>query len=232
MLRVDVITDYMNYYKISNKTISIEDVAETLVKCKILDKRAKKYNIVGYSFEELLYNELMDIKEQICFSFMTLLEYSLYYEQEDEKLYMIEPIYQGMSFLVDIINKTGETRKYCRYKNVIKTIMKYENDFYDNNLRNCNEIEKEILIKNDLIEHTGDFLFNLEYCRLVDNSNKEKSEEYWNAIMKLINTIDKVGEQKNIQSNRNIEESIRRKTLTYLTKNNKELKDIFEYNIQ
>ena len=50
--------------------------------------------------------------------------------------------------------------------------------------------------------------------------------------MKLINTIDKVGEQKNIQSNRNIEESIRRKTLTYLTKNNKELKDIFEYNIQ
>ena len=30
----------------------------------------------------------------------------------------------------------------------------------------------------------------------------------------------------------NIEESIRRKTLTYLTKNNKELKDIFEYNIQ
>lgn len=66
MLRVDVITDYMNYYKISNKTISIEDVAKTLVKCKILDKRAKKYNIVGYSFEELLYNELMDIKEQIC----------------------------------------------------------------------------------------------------------------------------------------------------------------------
>lgn len=232
MLRVEVITDYMNHYKIDSKAISIEDVAKTLVKCKILDKRTKKYNIVGYSFDELLYNELMDIKEQICFSFMILLEYSLYYEQEDEKLYMIEPIYQAMSFLVDIINKTGQKRKNCRYKNVIKTIMKYENDFYDNNLRNCNEIEKEILIKNDLIEHTGEFLFNLEYYRLVDNSNKEKSEEYWNAIMKLITTIDKVGEQKNIQSNMDIEESIRRKTLTYLTKNSKKPEDIFEYDIK
>lgn len=221
MLRVDVITDYMKHYKINSKVISIEDVAKILVKCKILDKRAKKYNIVGYNFEELLYNELMDIKEQISFSFMILLEYSLYYEQEDEKLYMIEPIYQAMSFLVSIINKTGQKRKNCRYKNVVRTIMKYDKDFYASNLRNCNELEKEILIKNDLIEHTGEFLFNLEYYRLVDNSDKEKSEEYWNAIMKLVNTIDKVGEQKDIKPNKEIEESIRRKTLTYLTNKDK-----------
>lgn len=232
MLRVDVITDYMKHYKIDSKVISIEDVAKTLVKCKILDKRAKKYNIVGYSFEELLYNELMDIKEQISFSFMILLEYSLYYEQEDEKLYMIEPIYQAMSFLVSIINKTGQKRKNCRYKNVVRTIMKYDKDFYGNNLRNCNELEKEILIKNDLIEHTGEFLFNLEYYRLVDNSDKEKSEEYWNVIMKLVNTIDKVGEQKNIEPNKEIEESVRRKTLNYLTKNNKKIEDIYEYDIK
>lgn len=221
MLRVEIIKDYMEHYKIESKIISIEDVAKILVKCKLLDKRATKYNIVGYSFDELMYNELMDIREEICFTFMLLLEYSLYYEQEDEKLYMIEPIYQAMSFLVNIINKTGQKRKNCRYKNVIKTIMKYEKDFYENNLRNCNEREKEIFIKNDLIEHTGEFLFNLQYYRLVDNSDTMKSEEYWEAIMKLVTTIDKIGVQKNIEPNQEIEESIRRKTLTYLTNKSK-----------
>lgn len=47
--------------------------------------------------------------------------------------------------------------------------------------------------------------------------------------MKLVTTIDKVGEQKNIEPNEDIDESIRRKTLTYLTKNNKKLEDIWEY---
>lgn len=232
MLRVEIIKDYMEHYKIETKIMSFEDVAKILVKCKILDKRTTRYNVVGYSFDELLYNELMDIRDSICFSFMLLLEYSLYFEQEDEKLEMIEPIYQAMSFLVHIMNKTGIKRKNCRYKNVIQTIMKYEKDFYDDNLRNCNQKEKEIFIKNDLIEHTGEFLFNLEYYRLVENTDKVKSEEYWEAIMKLVATIDKVGEQKNIEPNEDIDESIRRKTLTYLTKNNKKPEDIFEYEVK
>lgn len=229
MLRVEIIKDYMEHYNIETKIMSFEDVAKILVKCKILDKRTVRYNMVGYSFDELLYNELMDIRESICFSFMLLLEYSLYFEQEDEKLEMIEPIYQAMSFLVHIINKTGQKRKNCRYKNVMQTIMKYEKDFFADNLRNCNQKEKEIFIKNDLIEHTGEFLFNFEYYRLVENADKIKSEEYWEAIMKLVNTIDKVGEQRNIQPNEEIDESIRRKTLTYLTKHNKKVEDIWEY---
>ena len=229
MLRVEIIKDYMEHYKIKTKIMSFEDVAKILVKCKLLDNRNSRYNIVGYSFEELMYNELMDMKESICFPFMLLMDYSLYFEQEYEKLEMLEPIYQAMSFLVHIMNRTGQKRKNCRYKNVIQTIMKYEKDFYDDNLRNCNHKEKEIFIKNDLIEHTGEFLFNLEYYRLVENIDKVKSEEYWEAIMKLVTTIDKVGEQKNIEPNEDIDESIRRKTLTYLTKNNKKLEDIWEY---
>ena len=232
MLRVEVIKDYMEHYKIKSKVISFKDVAKILVKCKILDKRTKRYNIVGFDYEELVYNELMDLKVGICFSFFQLLEYSLYFEQEDEKLEMIEPIYQAMSFLINIINNTGQERKKCRYKNVIKTIMKYENDFYDNILISYNEREKEIFIKNDLIENTGEFLYNLEYYRLIDNSDKVKLEEYWEALMKLVTTIDKVGEQKNIESNFDMEEGIRKKTLTYLTKTGKSPKDIFEYDTQ
>lgn len=229
MIRVEIIKDYMEHYKINSKVISLVDVAKILVKCKILDKRTKRYNMVGFCYDELVYNELMDLKESICFSFFQLLEYSLYFEQEYEKREMIEPIYQAMSFLINIINSTGQERKKCRYKNVIKTIMKYEYDFYDNKIINYNESDKEILIKNDLIENTGEFLYNLEYYRLVDNTDKVKLEEYWEALMKLVTTIDRVGEQKNIKSDFNMEESIRKKTLTYLIKTGKNPKDIFEY---
>ena len=145
MLRVEIIKDYMEHYKIDSKVISFEDVAKILVKCKILDKRTKRYNIVGFNYEELVYNELMDLKVGICFPFFQLLEYSLYFEQEDKKLEMIEPIYQAMSFLINIINNTSQKRKKCRYKNVIKTIIKYESDFYENKLINNNEREKEIV---------------------------------------------------------------------------------------
>lgn len=216
MIRVEIIKDYMEHYKIDSNINSIEDVAKILVKCKLLDNRSKKYNIIGYSYEELLYNELMDIKEQICFSFMLLLEYSLYYEQEDEKLYMIEPIYQAMSFLVNLINKTGSERKKCRYNNVIKTIIKYEKDFYGENLKNHTESQKEVIIKKDLVEHSGEFLFNFQYYRLIDNPDNEKREDYWRAIMRLTDTIDKVGEQKNIEQNKEIEKSIASKALKYL----------------
>lgn len=232
MLRIEIIKDYMDHYKVNSKNISIEDVAKILVKCKILDKRNQKYNIIGYTYEELIYNELIDIKENLCFTFFTLLEYSLYFEQNDEKLYMIESIYQALSFLVNMINKTGTDRKNCRYKNVIKIVAKYEKDFYDNNLKEYNEKQKETLIKKDLIENTGEFLFNLEYYRLVENSDKVKSEEYWKAIISLVNTIDKIGNQKNIKVNKDMEESIKRKTLTYLSENKKEFKDVFEYNIK
>lgn len=69
MLRVEIIRDYMEHYKIDSKILSIEDVAKLIVKCKLLDKRNKKYNIVGYSFEELQYNELMDMRDEICYFF-------------------------------------------------------------------------------------------------------------------------------------------------------------------
>lgn len=225
MIRVDIVKDYMEHYKIDSNVSSIEDAAKVLVKCKLLDNRCKKYNIIGYSYEELLYNELMDMKEQICFSFMLLLEYSFYYEQEDEKLYMIEPIYQAMSFLVNLINNTGSERKKCRYNNVIKTIIKYEEDFYVENLKNYTESEKEVIIKKDLVEHSGEFLFNFEYYRLIDNPDKEKSEDYWKAIMRLTETIDKVGEQKNIEPNKEIEKSIANKTLKYLKSKGKQAKE-------
>ena len=43
MIRVEIIKDYMEHYKIDSKIISIEDVAKILVKCKLLDNRNKKW---------------------------------------------------------------------------------------------------------------------------------------------------------------------------------------------
>ena len=226
MLRREVLAGYLEYYKVENKQLSFEDIAKLMVKCKILDNRETKYNIVGYSFDELLYNELMDIREKISLVFMRLIDYSLYFEQKNEKPLMIEPIYQALNYLTDVINKTGEQRKKCRYKNVIQTIAKYEKDFYDDNLRNCTESEKEIFIKNDLIDNTGVFLYTLQYFRITNFVVKEEAEEFWNAIMKLVVTIDKVGEQRNIKKNKDIEDSICRKTQIYLTKNNKKVEDL------
>lgn len=216
MLRVEIIKDYMEHYKIDSKILSMEDVAKLIVKCKILDKRNQKYNIVGYSFEELQYNELMDMKEEICYSFLLLVEYSFYFDQDYEKMYMVEQIYQGMSFLVNVINKTSEERKRCRYNNVVNTILKYEEDFYEDKLNNYSMAEKREIIKQDLLEHTAEFLYNFEYYRLLKDSNEAKKEEFWKAIMKLTTTIDKVGEQKEIKSNKDIEMSIAEKTLKYL----------------
>ena len=227
MLKREVLTGYLEHYKVESKSLSFEDVAKLMVKCKILDNRETKYNMVGYSFEELLYNELMDIKDNISAVLMRLVEYSLYFEQKNENPCMIEPIYQALNYLIDVINKTGEKRKKCRYKSVIKIIAKYESDFYDNNLRNCTELEKEIFIKNDLIDNTGVFLYTLQYYRLTDVAVEEKAEEFWKAIMKLITTIDSIGEQRNIKKNKDIEESIIKKTQTYLTKNNKKIEDLF-----
>lgn len=226
MLRRELLAGYLEHYKVENKTLSFEDIAKLMVKCKILDNRETKYNIVGYSFDELLYNELMDIRENISLVFMRLIDYSLYFEQKNEKPLMIEPIYQALNYLTDVINKTGEQRKKCRYKNVIQTIAKYEKDFYDDNLRNCTESEKEIFIKNDLIDNTGIFLYTLQYFRITNFVVEEEAEEFWNAIMKLVVTIDKVGEQRKIKKNKDIEESICRKTQIYLTKNNKKVEDL------
>lgn len=221
MLRREVITDYLNYYKTDSKITSIEDVAKTLVKCKILDNRKNKYNIIGFDFEELLYNELIELKNCFFAMFMNLIEYSLYFEQRNLNLNMIETIYQALQFMIEIINNTGEQRKNCRYKNVVKTIMKYETDFYGDSLINIEEREKEKYIKEDLISHSGEILFNLQYYRLTDTNDEVKSEDYWNAIMKLAMTIDKIGLQKNIKQDKEIEERIRVKTLKYLSKQNK-----------
>ena len=216
MLRVEIIRDYMEHYKIDSKILSMEDVAKLIVKCKILDKRNKKYNIVGYSFEELQYNELMDMREEICYSFLLLLEYSFYFDEDCEKMYLVESIYQGMSFLANAINSTGEERKRCRYNNVINTIIKYEEDFYEDKMNKYSIAEKKEIIKHDLLEHTAEFLYNFEYYRLLKNADEAKKEEYWKAIIKLTKTIDKVGEQKEIKSNKEIEMSIAEKTLKYL----------------
>lgn len=216
MLRVEIIRDYMEHYKIDSKILSIEDVAKLIVKCKLLDKRNKKYNIVGYSFEELQYNELMDMRDEICYFFLLLLEYSFYFDQDYEKMYMVESIYQGMSFLANVIDSTGEKRKRCRYNDVIDTILKYEKDFYEDKLNQYSVAEKKKIIKHDLLEHTAEFLYNFEYYRLLKDADKAKKEEYWKAIMKLTTTIDKVGEQKEIKSNKDIEMSIAEKTLKYM----------------
>lgn len=153
--------------------------------------------------------------------FMNLIEYSLYFEQRNLKLNMVETIYQALQFMIEVINNTSIQRKNCRYKNVIKTIMKYETDFYGDSLNNFGELEKEKYIKEDLISHSGEILFNLQYYRLTDTNDEDKSEEYWNAIMKLAMTIDKIGLQKNIKQDKEIEERIRVKTLKYLSKQNK-----------
>lgn len=223
MLRREVITDYLNYYKIDSKITSIEDVAKTLVKCKILDNRETKYNIIGFDFKELLYNELIDLKNCFCAMFMNLIEYSLYFEQRNLNLNMVETIYQALQFMIEVINNTSIQRKNCRYKNVIKTIMKYETDFYGDSLNDFGELEKEKYIKEDLISHSGEILFNLQYYRLTDTNDEVKSEDYWNAIMKLAMTIDKIGLQKNIKQDKEIEERIRVKTLKYLSKQNKSI---------
>lgn len=56
---------------------------------------------------------------------MNLIEYSLYFEQRNLNLNMVETIYQALQFMIEVINNTSIQRKNCRYKNVIKTIMKY-----------------------------------------------------------------------------------------------------------
>ena len=112
MLRREVITDYLNYYKINNKITKVEDVAKALVKCKILDNRENKYNIIGLDFEELLYNELMDLKNCFCAMFMNLIEYSLYFEQRSPNLNMVETIYQVLQFMIEVINNTSIRRKF------------------------------------------------------------------------------------------------------------------------
>lgn len=148
--------------------------------------------------------------------FLLLLEYSFYFDQDYEKMYMVESIYQGMSFLANVIDSTGEKRKRCRYNDVIDTILKYEKDFYEDKLNQYSVAEKKKIIKHDLLEHTAEFLYNFEYYRLLKDADKAKKEEYWKAIMKLTTTIDKVGEQKEIKSNKDIEMSIAEKTLKYM----------------
>ena len=216
MLRVEIIMDYMDHYKIDSKILSMDDVAKLIVKCKLLDKRNTKYNIVGYSFEELKYNELMDMKEEICYSFLLLLEYSFYYDEDCEKMKLLESIYQGMSFLANAIDSTVEERKRCRYNKVIDTILKYEEDFYEDKLKGFDVAERKEIITHDLLEHTAEFLYNFEYYRLLEDAKEPKKEEYWKAIMILTKTIDRVGKQKEIKSNKDTEMSIAEKTLKYM----------------
>lgn len=222
MLTIKVITDYFRDYNVDTKITSLEDIAKMIVKCKILDNRTHKYNIIGFNFEELLYNELLDIKDVFCAEFMSLIEYSFYFEQVNENFKMVEDIHQSLKFMIEIINNTREQRKNCRYKCIIDTIIKFEEDFYGNSLLNMCKLEKEQFVKNDLINHTGEVLYILEYYRLTNTKNEEKSELYWKAIMTLVTTIDKVGLQKKIKRNKNIEEKISEKTLIYNSKNKKE----------
>ena len=78
-----------------------------------------------------------------------------------------------------------------------------------------------------MIDNTGVFLYTLQYYRLTDVAVEKKAEEFWKAIMKLITTIDSIGEQRNKKQKKDIEESIIKKTQTYLTKNNKKIDDLF-----
>lgn len=76
--------------------------------------------------------------------------------------------------------------------------------------------ERKEIITHDLLEHTAEFLYNFEYYRLLEEAKKPKKEEYCKAIMILTKTIDRVGKQKEIKSNKDIEMSIAEKTLKYM----------------
>lgn len=220
MLTKVMLKECLDYYKTENKIITIDDVAKLITICKILDNRNTKYNIIGLKFEELVYNELMDLKMTPCVTFLDLIEYSLFFSQVKDNPNIVANIYQALKFMVESMKTTSNQRKNCRYKKVIEIILQFEEEFYGETLKDIRVEEKEKFIKNDIINYAGEILFNLEYYRLTNVKESNESKEYWTALVRLARTIDKYCLYKNIERNDEIEDKIRIKTLMYLTNRN------------
>lgn len=221
MLTKVILKDYLNYYDTENKITTIEDVAKLITKCKILDNRNTRYNIIGFNFEELTYNELADLKTSPCVIFFELIEYSFYYSQIRDNPELVADIYQALEFMVESMKATSNQRKNCRYKNVVEIILQFEEEFYGESLKSIKAGEKERYIKNDIINSAGEILFNLAYYRLINVKEANESDEYGRALSRLATTIDKYCLYENIERNEEIEDRIRIKTLKYLMNRNK-----------
>lgn len=215
MVEREEVKEYFDYYRTQGEIDNIEDVAKVIIKCKILDDRETKYNIIGFDFEELVYGELLDLQVTFCADYMTLIEYALYFEQKKQNLKMIQEIYKAISYMNKVIDKTGEKRKRCKYIGIIKILMKYEKAIYGNKLLRLNGKEKEKYIRNDILNNAGELLFYLQYYRLTNLRDEDVAEEYWTCIMKLAQTIDKVALQDEIEINEEFEESMKLKIMNY-----------------
>jgi len=206
-------------YSTTNKIRNMEELAKVMIKCRILDDRTKKFNIVGFDFEELLYNELMDLKNCFCAEFLYLIEYRLYYEQIKPNPKMLEIIHEALDYIVNILKETAEERKHCKYNKVIEIIKKYEKDFYQDSLQDLTESQKNMQIRNDIINNTGELLFNLQCYNLTHVNEKTKVEDFWKIILILVKILDKRGKQQEIKEDDEINYRIQLKVLKYLQEN-------------
>ena len=216
-------TLFREKYKISNVNIrtvnNMEELAKVIIKCRIIDDRTTTFNRMGFDFEELLYNQLLDLKDCFCAELLYLVEYSLYFQQRKPNNKMFEMVNEAIDFMITTIKETKEERKRCRYNKIIDIIKKYEKDFYNDLLKGMNEDEKNQHIKDDIINNSGELLYNLQYYKLT-HDNSEKVEDYWKIIIKLVRIIDVRGKQQEIKNNEEMEERIKTKVLKYLQMKN------------
>lgn len=203
-------------YRTTNTITNMEELAKVMLKCRIIDDRTTRFNIVGFDYEELLYNELMDLRDCFCAEFLYLIEYSLYFEQRKPNEKMMEIINEALDFVIQTIKITKDERKRCRYNKAIEIIKKYEQDFYQDSLKNLTEHQKNLYIKEDIINNTGELLYNLQYYKLTHTNEEAKIEDYWKIIMILVRIIDKRGLQQEIMDNKIMLRRVQEKVLKYL----------------
>jgi len=201
--------------KNAKEITTLEEYAKVLIKCRIIDHRTKDYNIEGYDFEELLYNELMELKHWFCAEFLFLVEYSLYFEQCVENSTMIKNVYEAIRFAINMFKETKEERRNCRYNQIIEQIKFYEKDFYGYLLNNMTETEKNHYIKESLINNPGEFLYYIQYYKLTNSDNDKKKEDYWKILMMLVNILDKRGKQRDFKASKVMNERIAKKNKIY-----------------
>lgn len=206
-------------YVTTNKITSMEELAKVMVKCRILDDRTTKFNIVGFDFEELLYNELMDLRDCFCAEFLYLIEYRLYFEQIKPNQKMLEIIHEALDYVINVLKETADERKHCKYNKVIEIIKKYEKEFYEDSLKNLTEKQKNMQMREDIINCTGELLFNLHCYNLTHINDTTKVDDFWKIILILVKILDKRGKQQEIKENMELHHRIQLKVLQYLQKN-------------
>lgn len=197
------------------KITNLVEYAQVLIKCKIIDHRTKNYNIEGYDYEELLYDELMELKHWFCAEFLFLVEYSLYFDQWVKNPTMVKIIYEALKFAIDMFKETKEQRRNCRYNQLIEKIKYYEDDFYGDILNNKTELEKRDYIKESIINNPGEILYYIHYYKLTHRENNKKTEDYWEIVMMLVNILDKRGKQREFKANERMNERIAKKNEIY-----------------